>query len=70
MTHTHNGVIETATGDLLRAGYCDFTTDGSFDSGTETERTDVPHPSKVRGQEDYANMHRWNGTAWVEVAQP
>ena len=66
----HNGVIETATGDLLRAGYCDFATDGSFSSPTETQRTDCPHPAKVKGQEDETQMHRWNGTDWIEVAQP
>ena len=31
-----NGVIETTTGDLLRAGFCDFSGDGSFDPATET----------------------------------
>ena len=66
----HRGVIETSTGDLLRAGYCDFVNDGSFNSGTETQRTDAPHPAKARGDERYANMHRWNGSAWIEVTQP
>jgi len=67
---THNGVIETATGDLLRAGYCIFDDDGSFDGANETERTDCPHPPKVRGDVNETQMDRWNGTAWVEVAQP
>ena len=68
---TQYGVIETATGDLLRAGFCDcFETDGSFNAGTETCRSDVPFPSKIKGDPDEANMHRWNGSAWVEVAQP
>jgi hypothetical protein len=70
MSHTHNGVIETSSGDLLRAGYCDFTGDGSFDSGTETERTDCPHPAMTKGDPDETNMHRWNGSIWTEVAQP
>lgn len=70
MIPLHHGVIETATGDLLRSGYCDFTNDGAFNGGTETERTDVPHPAKTRGDADETNMDRWNGSAWVEVAQP
>jgi len=65
-----NGVIEIATGDLLRGGFCDFENDGSFDSGTESYKTDIPHPCFVRGQEDEAQMHRWNGSAWVLVDQP
>ena len=64
------GVIETSTGDLLKAGFCDFTADGSFDSNTQTQRTDVPFPAKVRGDSDETQMHRWNGSAWVLVAQP
>lgn len=66
---TQNGVIETATGDLLRAGSSDFENDGSFDAGTETYKTDVPVPAKIKFGDD-ANMHRWNGSAWVEVAAP
>ncbi len=67
---THNGVIETSTRDLLRDGFCDFENDGSFDSATESYRTDVPYPSKVRGEEDETKMHRWNGSSWIEVDQP
>lgn len=65
-----NGVIETSTGDLIRAGFCDFENDDQFDSGTESYRTDVPFPFKIRGDVTEANMHRWNGSSWVEVAQP
>jgi len=67
---THNGVYENATGDLLRCGYCDFENDGSFDSENETQRTDVPFPGKIRGNDLETMMHRWNGSSWVEVAQP
>jgi len=70
MPETHCGVIETATGDLLKAGYCDFENDGSFDSATQTQRTDVPSPAKCRGPEEEEKMHRWNGTVWIEVDQP
>jgi len=65
-----NGVIETSSGDLLRAGYSDFLNDGSFDSGTETYKTDVPIPAKVKYQSGETQMNRWNGSAWVLVSQP
>jgi hypothetical protein len=65
-----NGVIETATGDLLRAGYCDFENDGSFDPDTETYRTDVPDAARVRGDDASTVMHRWTGSAWTLVDQP
>lgn len=65
-----NGVIETTTGDLLRCGFSDFENDGSFDGDTETYKTDTPHPGKVKGDPDETQMHRWNGSAWTEVAQP
>jgi len=64
-----NGVIQTATGDLLRAGFCDFENDGAFDSGTETYRTDIPIPSKIKGDTENSVFHRWNGSAWVEISQ-
>ncbi len=57
-----NGVIETASGDLLRAGFSTFVAGEG-----ESLRSDVPQPAKVRGDTDEANMHRWNGSAWVEV---
>lgn len=59
------GVIVTANGDLIRAGAVNWTTDGSFDASTETERTDVPQPARVRGNRRFPNYHRWNGSAWV-----
>lgn len=67
------GVIEKATGDLLRIGDCDWENDGSFDSNTEEVRSDVPDGAIVRGQNfptTQANMSRWNGNEWVEVPQP
>ena len=65
-----NGVIETATGDLLRAGFCDFATDGSFNPGTETIRTDVPRPAMIRRSGAPGDHRRWDGGAWVLVPQP
>lgn len=62
---TQNGIYETATGDLLSAST------GPMTAGAgETLRSDAPDPAKVRGDTDETNMHRWNGSAWVEVAQP
>ncbi len=65
----HNGVIETSSGDLLRCGYADHENDGSFDAGTETQRTDCPQPGKTRGEAGQTQMHRWTGT-WDLVDQP
>lgn len=69
MSHTHNGVIDTATGDLKRAGYCDFSGDGSFDSATETYKTGIVRPAYVVSEpDDSGQWHRWNGSAWVLVS--
>jgi len=66
-----NGVIEITTGDLLRAGYgIDFLLDGVFNGLLELVRTDVPEPAYIRTPGASGNMHRWNGVAWIEVAQP
>lgn len=56
-------VIETATNDVLRMGYCDFENDGTFDSGTETQ-VDVEPPLAFPG---HGEVLRWNGTALVVV---
>jgi len=64
-----NGVIETATGDLLRAGFSDFENDGSFDGATETFVTNVPSPFYIRGNGNNGVYHRWNGSAWIEVSE-
>ena len=69
MPTTKNGVIITSTGDLLRAGFSDFQNDGTFDSGTESYRTDVPMGAKTKGNPDNADFHRWNGSAWVLITQ-
>jgi hypothetical protein len=62
-----NGVIKTSTGDLLRAGFCDFSLDSTFDAGTETYRTDVPEPAKILN--NGFQHHCWNGSVWV-LADP
>lgn len=59
-----NGVIETATGDLIRAGGCDFdVVDG------EEFRDDVPSPFQVRGCCPYGTVHRWTGDEWIVVGE-
>lgn len=70
MSIPYEAVIETASGDALRAGFCDFGNDGSFDSETETIRTDAPRPTKIRGDSDETMMSRWTGSEWTEVSQP
>lgn len=64
-----NSVIETSSGDLLRAGYEDFINSVGYDSGTESFRTDLPAELQglTRGARGNANKLRWNGSAWVEV---
>lgn len=60
-----NGVIESATGDLVRAGYSEF------EAGDGEElRDDVPIPFFVRGGVIGAQYWRWTGTEWVLVDQP
>lgn len=57
------GVIEIITGYLLRAGFCDFTTDGSFDTETEQQHAGVPEPFLLKA--DGAEfITRWDGTGW------
>lgn len=65
---TQNGVINQATGDLLRCGNCDFSTDGAFNASTEAIRTDVPIPAYTKGQPGSTQFTRWNGTAYVLIA--
>lgn len=59
-----NGIIETSSGDLLRAGVSSFVAGAG-----ESLRADVPFPFKVKGQKGETQMHRWNGVSWVLVAQ-
>jgi hypothetical protein len=58
-----NGVIEKATGDLLRAGHCSFT----HDPATEEYRTDVPEDCYCRYQLAAKKLTRWTGTEWIIV---
>ena len=64
----YEGVIETATGDLLRCGYTDFANDGSFDAATESIRTDVPNLAAVKKPGAGGTFDRLDGAVWVKVA--
>jgi hypothetical protein len=57
------GVIEKATGDLLRCGIgVDFENDGSFDPDTEEFRTDVPDNATARGVPHEVTYSRYTAT--------
>lgn len=58
-----NGVIEDATGDLIRAGFTDFTAGAG-----ETVRNDVPEPAFIRDG-NAPNFHSWTGSDWTTKAQ-
>ena len=64
-----SGVINKATGDLIRSGFTDFSTDGSLDSVKEEVVTDLPHPSSVRRSGEKLDMDRWDGSKWVKKKQ-
>jgi len=53
------GGFDKITGDLLRYGYCDFETDGSFDPATEEIRTDVPEGAIAKGTEGESQWTRY-----------
>lgn len=60
-----NAVIETSTGNVLRQGYCDFSSDGSFDGASETQLSDVPSSLKVYGEEN--QVSNWNGSTFSDI---
>lgn len=64
-----NGVIETATGVLLRKGFCNFTSDGSFDSTNETERIDVTYTAACKKNNTTSEYEKWNGSSWETVLE-
>lgn len=55
-----NGVIN-ASGDLLRAGFTDFT--NVLESG-QSQRFDAPFPAITKLNSDDTQYHRWNGSSW------
>ncbi len=62
-----NGLILKASGDLIRAGFADFTSDGDYNAATHEQRADVPYPAHVKGHNVTKDHHRWDGAAWVLI---
>lgn len=60
-----NAVIETASGDLLRHGYTDLVAGGS-----ETLLPDHIRPIEPMVRGAGPNFSRWDGAAWLEIADP
>lgn len=60
-----NGIIDRATGDLLRAGHSVFTPGPG-----EAFRGDVPIGANIRGEAIAAEFSRWDGNQWIKVPQP
>ena len=57
------GVINLGTGDLIRAGFSNFTA-----KDNEAVRTDVPYPPFVKGVT--SRYHRWTGSEWEVKSIP
>ncbi len=66
-----NGVVNIATGLLLRAGYCDFTKEHNFNPNIEAQHGDVPSPCYIVNEippEPASDMvTHWTGEGWDEV---
>ena len=70
----HNGITEDSSGELIQSGFvstADLAADTTYDSGTMTIRTDVPHPGKTQREAESGDpITRWTGTIWDEVIKP
>ncbi len=64
---TYRAVIDTATGNLLRAGYTDFENDGSFDPATETVVVTDPIPDIQLDAEGGTTVTHFDGFAFSVV---
>jgi|ETNmetMinimDraft_31_1059906.scaffolds.fasta_scaffold00007_58 hypothetical protein len=63
-------VTDTATGRILRSGHdVDFENDGSFDSSTESYRTDAPDNVKASKLDDTSDHDIYNGFAYETVSE-
>jgi hypothetical protein len=60
-----NAVIETSSGDLLRHGYTDLVAGGG-----ETLLPDHVRPGEPMVRGAGPNFSRWDGSAWLEIADP
>ncbi len=68
MSSVATGVIEIASGDLLRAGM--VPSDSWVIAPGEALRTDVPLDFRARYEPFATQMSQWDGNAWQLVAQP
>lgn len=64
-----NGIIENATGYLLKAGYCDFSGDAGYNSAIHTIKIDVPETAHCKGDDNWPEMHQWTPAGWVLTSQ-
>jgi len=67
-----NGVIETATGNLLRGGYVStnsWATDGAFDASAESVVSGIPHPFYYIGNPTTNTFHRLTNGVWIVVSE-
>lgn len=64
----YNAVIDTANGYVKRYGYCDFSTDGSFNPGTETQEALIEATAPPDGVELY--YVKIVAGAFVEMTTP
>ncbi len=69
MSNTVNGITETRNGELIRAGQCDWSSDGNFDPRVETYHTDVPCPMYVQGKIELDLMLKYSNGVWTTVDQ-
>lgn len=69
---TMNGVVNKATGLLLRCGYCDFTISPDFKPDIEEQHGDVPYPpnlfrTRTKNPPFSETITHWTGNGWDEV---
>jgi hypothetical protein len=71
MEDSMNGVFNKATGLLLRAGFCDFTTDPGFNPEIEEQKDGLYPPvyilNEIPPKPASEFVTHWNGESWDEV---
>lgn len=67
-----NGVCRKSDYILIRYGYCDFSTDGSFNEETE-EQHEIPSNTEIYADTplntNSPNLTHWNGITWDLIAR-
>ena len=72
MTDTRNGVVQKSDMKLIKAGFCDFTQDGSFDPETQEQHGDLfddYHLLSNPFMPDDPYVTIWNETTWENIAR-